>query len=177
MGTTLGWDPATNDEVLEYATQVLELSHSPKVLEPFEKLGQLALSAINERRASPRDDYLTTLASAEVNGRPLSDAELANLLCTFLIAGFETTMNAISQLVLHLAQYPELQDELRAHPELINGAVDEGLRMFPPVATMFRTVAEHTTVGGASFEVGDKVCLVLAAANQDPKKLPDPALL
>jgi cytochrome P450 len=174
IGMILGWDRTTNDRVVEYATQIVEHYRTPEVAEPFEKFNRLALSGIEDRRRCPRDDYLTTLANAEIDGRPLTEAEQGNIVRTFLFGGFETTMNAIALLVLHLARNPELQDELRAAPDLIERAVDEGLRAFPPVHVMFRTATESTTLEGTSFEVGDKVALLFAAANRDPQRFENP---
>jgi cytochrome P450 len=174
IGAMLGWDRATNDQVVEHATKILELYGTPEVLEHFQKFDALTLDTIHDRQRCPRDDYLSTLTGAKFNDRPLSEEELSNIVRVFLFAGFETTTNSISQLLLHLARHPEIQDELRAKPELIDAAVDEGLRMFTPVHTMFRTVTEPTSVGDTSFEVGDKVALLFSAANHDPEKYPNP---
>jgi len=69
----------------------------------------------------------------------LTEDELQNILRTFAFAGFETTARSIATMVHYLAQHPELQDRLRAEPELRVNLIEESLRVFPPIHTMFRT--------------------------------------
>jgi cytochrome P450 len=168
VGTLIGFGEEANDQMQAFATQILENFGTPKMIEAMHELGALGAAHLADRRAEPRDDYLTTLAQAEVDGRPLRDDELLNILRTFAFAGFETTAHAIASLVHHLAVDQELQERLRSDASMIGSVVEEGLRMFPPVHTMFRTVTQPATLHDVAFEPGDRLAVLYAAANRDP---------
>ena len=140
----------------------------------YEDLGGVALREVQDRRANPRDDYMTTLVQTSIDGRPLTDAELVNTIQAFILAGFETTAHAIANLMLRLGERPDLQERLRTDVDARAAAIEEALRLFPPAHTMFRTVTEETTVDDTTFEPGDKVALLFAAANRDASIFPDP---
>jgi len=127
-----------------------------------------------DRRACPRDDVLTKIAVAEVDGRPLTPGELDNMFALMIVAGNETTRQAISLGTLALCEQPEQYDRLRADPSLIPSAVDELLRHRAPVWFFRRTTTRDVTVRGVDIPAGDKVVVWFAAANRDPEKYPDP---
>jgi cytochrome P450 len=94
---------------------------------------------------------------------------------TFLFAaGQETTARLLATGLKYLAEYPELQDELRAHPERINGFIEEALRIESPVKADFRLAKKAATVGGVDIAPGTPVMLLNGAANRDPRRFEHP---
>jgi cytochrome P450 len=127
---------------------------------------------VEKRRAAPRDDLISYLAGAKIDGQPLGEDHLLGTLRLLLIAGIDTTWSAIGSCFWHLAQHPEDRRRLAAEPELIPTAVEEFLRAFAPV-TMAREVVKDTTINGCPFKSGEMVLLSFPAANRDPAIFPD----
>ena len=127
-----------------------------------------------DRRACPRDDVLTLIARGEIEGQPLSEHDLDNTFALLVVAGNETTRQAISLGTLALAQHPDQYDLLRADPGLIPSAVEELLRYSSPVWFFRRTTTRAVTMRGVEIPAGDKVVVWFAAANRDPDHYPDP---
>jgi cytochrome P450 len=125
----------------------------------------LALAAA--RRADPRDDVVSMLATYEEDGESLSDDELGMFLIQLLVAGNETTRNAISGALVALAEHPEQLDRLAADPSLLPTAVEEVLRWTTPVTSFLRTAVVDTELGGTAISSGDPLLLIYAAANRD----------
>jgi len=133
-------------------------------LEMWEHLIGLA----TERRAAPRDDVVSQLASARIDGEELSEAELAMFLIQLLVAGNETTRNLISGGLVALAEQPAQLERLVREPALIPTAVEELLRWTSPVVSFLRTATRDTELSGVTIAAGDPVLMVYAAANRDP---------
>ncbi|TYB66647.1 cytochrome P450 [Nonomuraea sp. PA05] len=129
---------------------------------------------IRRAREHPGDDYLSELVRAEFQGRPVTDEELHVMLVAFAIAGHETTMNALSHLMWNLAREPVLHDRLRAEPHLVPHAVEETLRMWPPVDHGSRLTREDAVMSGSVIPAGSRVLLLTGAANHDPRVFDDP---
>jgi cytochrome P450 len=125
----------------------------------------LALAAA--RRAEPRDDVVSMLATYEEDGESLSDDELGMFLVQLLVAGNETTRNAISGALVALAEHPEQLDRLIADASLVPTAVEEVLRWTTPVTSFLRTAVDDTELGGTAIAAGDPLLLIYAAANRD----------
>lgn len=127
-----------------------------------------------DRRSCPRDDVLTKIAVAEIDGQALSERDLDNMFALLIVAGNETTRQAISLGTLALARQPEQYARLRADRSLIPSAVDELLRHSAPVWFFRRTTTRDVTLRGVEIPAGEKVVVWFAAANRDPEKYPDP---
>lgn len=126
------------------------------------------------RRASPRDDVLSLIANATIDGCPLSERDLDNTFAIFVVAGNETTRQGISLGMLALARDPESWDRLRRDRTLVPGAVEEMLRIAAPVWHFRRTATHATELRGQRIERGDRVVVWFGAANRDPAVFPDP---
>ncbi|GAA0609013.1 cytochrome P450 [Sporichthya brevicatena] len=124
---------------------------------------------MSERLADPREDLVTDVAQAD-----LCHEERLQMLTLFLIGGNETTNSLIASCIWMLCRRPELQDELRADPELIPPFVEETLRVEPPVQGLFRQAMRDTTVGGVPIRAGDFLWLVYGSANRDEAQFPTP---
>ncbi len=145
-----------------------------------EGLRTYALGMVAERRArpqSPAEDMTTGLLAAVVDGEPMGDEMIADALQLMLVAGHLTTTLSLGIIARHLARHPDLQDRLRAEPELIGAAVEEILRVESAVVANSnpRTVTQPVEVGGHQLLPGDRVLPVWGAANRDEERFPDPA--
>lgn len=126
---------------------------------------QLALAA--DRRERPRDDVITTLATAEVDGERLDDASLVQETLLILIGGDETTRHVLSGGMLALMEHPDQLEALRTGEADMATAVEEMIRWVSPVQAMGRTVTRDTTFGGQEMEEGDQLALFYPSGNRD----------
>ena len=127
-----------------------------------------------DRRANPRDDLMTALVQAEVDGERLSDAELKMFFFLLVVAGNDTVRSALPGGVLTLLAHPDEYRRLRAEPALLDSAVEEMLRVHPPVLTFRRTAARDVELAGARIAAGDKVVVYHVSANHDERRFADP---
>ncbi len=132
-----------------------------------------------EKRRCPGDDLMTKLAQAKVTmadgtETELNDLELSLFFTLLVVAGNETTRNAITHGLLAFQEFPDQWELLRRHPELLSSAVDEILRYGSPVRLFRRTATEDLELGGAHIRAGEKVTLWYTAGNRDPEVFDDP---
>ena len=127
-----------------------------------------------ERRANPKNDLLTALATGTVEGRPLTDREICYTIEELVTGGNDTTANAINGGLLYLAQTPDLQAKLRADPSQTPAFVEEAIRLFPPIQSAHRIAMEDVEFGGFTIKAGIKVYLGTSSANRDPGKFSCP---
>lgn len=130
------------------------------------------LEAAADRREDPRDDIISELAGAEVDGDRLTDAELAMFLVQLLVAGNETTRNMMSGGLLGFAGAPGEWSALRSRvaasaTRAVPVAVEEMLRWTTPVVSFMRTTTRPTTLAGCRLCAGDPVLMLYASANRD----------
>ncbi|MFD4248687.1 cytochrome P450 [Amycolatopsis thermoflava] len=126
-------------------------------------------------RADPGDDLLSQLVAAREDGVGLTDLELRATAGLVLAAGFETTVNLLGNGITLLHDHPDQLAAVRAEPSLWPNAVDEILRVDPPVLLTGRTCLRDTEVGGVRVRGGSVVTTILAGANRDPEVFEDPA--
>ncbi|HET9770784.1 MAG TPA: cytochrome P450 [Acidimicrobiia bacterium] len=132
-------------------------------------------SRIDERRVAPRDDLLTDLVTAQLDDEdPLSTSELLNIITQLLVAGNETTANAICSGVRLLVDQPELLDRLRGDAALVVPFTEEVLRLESPVQGMPRVTTAATELGGVEIPEGARVVVLFGAANRDGSVFPGP---
>jgi len=129
---------------------------------------------IAERRGKDSDDLLSTLITAEEDGEKLSEIELLSQSIGLLIAGFETTIGLIGNGLTTLIRNPDEIQKLRAHPELIESAVEECLRFSGPIVATVRVLHADAEFGGYLIPDDAEVLALVAAANRDPDAFDDP---
>jgi cytochrome P450 len=129
---------------------------------------------LDHLRAHPGDNLLSQLVAAREDGVGLNDMELRATAGLVLAAGFETTVNLLGNGIALLHDTPGALATLREDPELWPNAVDEILRVDPPVLLTGRTCARDTTVAGVAVPEGAVVTTILAGANHDPAVFEDP---
>jgi cytochrome P450 len=127
----------------------------------------------DERRTNPRDDIVSRIVTAEVDGDRLSDTEFQMFWLLLVVAGNETTRNAVSGSVVAL-QDQGLWSWLAGHPEALPTAVEELLRYVSPVQQFRRTATTDTVLGDQEIRAGDKVVIWFGAANHDPGVFTNP---
>jgi cytochrome P450 len=130
----------------------------------------------DDRRANPRDDIVSRIVNAEVDGERLSDTEFQMFWLLLVVAGNETTRNALTGSVLALAEHG-LWSWLVEHPEHLPTAAEELLRYVSPVQQFRRTATVDTVLGDQQIRAGDKVVIWFGAANRDPEVFADPGRL
>ncbi len=127
-----------------------------------------------ERRAHPRDDLMTVLLEAEVDGDRLSDMQLSAFFMLLQNAGSETTRNLITTGTLALLQRPDQLALVRDDFERLPVAIEELLRHSTPVMSFVRTAARDTEIAGQRVREGDRVLMVYASANRDERAFDRP---
>jgi cytochrome P450 len=145
---------------------------TPLRLLPFASPASHALYEYGERmgalrRVEPRDDLVTQLVCAEIDGERLSNSDYRNLFQLLVFAGNETTRTAITHGAMAFADHPEQWHALSAHPDLMEPAIEELLRWTTPVLHMRRTATADTVLAGTAVAKGDKVVMWYASANRD----------
>jgi len=147
---------------------------------PEEQLGFLQeafayLAEITEdRRRNPRDDLSSVLANATVDGQPVPQFELFSLYFLVMVAGHDTTRNAISGGLATLLDHPAQLEKLRRDPSLVDTAADEIVRWTTPVNHFVRTATVDYALRGKQIKKGDSVALFYASANRDEEIFEDP---
>ena len=143
---------------------------------PLEHLYREFTTFIEDRRASPREDVLTGLATATFpDGSTPEVIDAVRVAANLFAAGQETTVRLLGSAVQLLAEDAELQQKLRDDRELIPNFIEESLRTESPIKGDFRLSRVPTTVGGVDIPAGTTLMLLLAAANRDPRRFEDPA--
>lgn len=149
----------TREREVECAREVVEFQH-------------YFAAKLEEKRAKPTDDIISTLATAEFvddDGvtRPLNTAEFLSIVQQLLVAGNETTTNALGAGLVLLIERPDQIERLRREPFRLKTFVEEVLRLSSPVAGLFRRTTADTTLGDTFVPKGSMVLLRWAAANRD----------
>jgi methyl-branched lipid omega-hydroxylase len=146
-----------------------------QILGAGQQLAALVTDLAAQRQERPADDLTSARASANIDGEQLTPAELASFFILLVVAGNETTRNAISHSLTLLTDFPDqralLLDDLDGR---IGGAVEEIVRYVSPVIFMRRTLTQDYTMNGHAYREGDKVVLVYWSANRDEAVFADP---
>ena len=133
------------------------------------------LGLIAERRRAPRDDLVTRLVEAEVEGKRLTDAQIVSTIIVLLNAGHEATVNTLGNGVLALLRHPEQWTRLVAGEVEPAAAAEELIRWDPPLQLFERWVLEQgVEIAGEPVPRGSKVAMLFGAANRDPRTFDDP---
>ena len=142
---------------------------------PLEFLYDTFRGYIEDRRANPRDDVLTRIAQATFSDGTTPSVEDVMLLASNLFAaGQETTVRLLAYALQHLAEHPELQQQLRDDRSRVAGFVEEALRFESPIKGDFRLAKRTVEVGGVTIPAGSTVMLLNGAANRDERKFECP---
>lgn len=146
----------------------------PRILQTVTELERYIRDVLSDRRSARRDDLVSDLIDAEVDGQRLSDDEMVSFLFILLIAGFETTTHLLTNSLRILAERPELISRMRAEPASIPAFVEEALRFDPPVHGTMRLAVVDAVVGGVHLPAGAVILTLLGSANRDEGQVEEP---
>ena len=181
----MGIGPADYDTVFNASNIILSNGDSEYVAEgedpmvafmnAAQQLNLLMNDLAQYRKEHPTEDVTSALVNTNVDGEALTDSEVASFFILLVVAGNETTRNAISHGLLALTQHPDQRALWQAEPVTVAPtAVDEVVRWASPVIWMRRTVAEDTVLGGQEMVAGDRVIMFYNSANRDEAVFEDP---
>jgi len=145
-----------------------------RVAKSTEELSVYLGSEIEARRRAPKDDLLSHLVHSEAEGSKLTASEVLSFANTLLIAGNETTTSLIGNAMVALLQNPAELEKVKRDPALVPNLVEETLRYLSPAQNVFREAKEDVELGGVTIPKGAVVLPLLASANRDEAKFPDP---
>lgn len=129
---------------------------------------------LSQRRSNPKDDLLSRLLFAEVEGERLTQAEILGFFQLLLLAGSETTTNLINNAILTFVANPNEFARIRQSPELLPAAIEEVLRYRSPLQWMFRVTKADIELSGQTIPTGGLVLAMIGSANRDPGQFADP---
>lgn len=133
---------------------------------------------VEDRRRHPGDDLLSHLANARLpDGEGLTLPEVLGMLNQILVAGNETTTKLLAFAVWRLARDPDLAERIRREPELIEGFVEEVVRLEAPVQGLYRQAVRECTIGDTTIPAGSALWLAYASANRDSRVFTSPDAL
>ncbi|HET6954590.1 MAG TPA: cytochrome P450 [Acidimicrobiales bacterium] len=182
IGDALGVAPDDRDDLMRWSDDLLrglvgltgDNAAVVRAAEAFAAYTGYAGRVIDDRRAEPRDDLMSLLVHAEVDGDRLDHDSLVHESLLILIGGDETTRHVLSGGMYQLVTHPEQWRDLVADRSLLPGAVEEMLRWVTPIKNMARTATRDVELGGQVMAAGDEVLLLYPSANRDEAVFGDP---
>jgi cytochrome P450 len=181
----LGIPVADRQQCTHWSDVILNLSHAVAGDEAAQKaaIAYRAATAemsdyleilLEERRRAPKDDLLTRLLQAEVDGERLTEAEMLGFFQLLLVAGTETTTNLLANAILCFLDNPGELARLGAEPGLLPQAIEEVLRYRSSVQHIYRSTSRDVELGGQVIPAGKLVLPIIGSANHDPQHFKDP---
>ncbi|WP_416972973.1 cytochrome P450 [Streptomyces sp. 4F14] len=175
LGDMMGLPEEDHDLLFDLSNKIVEPSGGEAVVEASRELGDYIARLREERLARPRADVITKLVRVQADGEYLNRQELVSFFILLVIAGMETTRNAISHALVLLTEHPEQRRLLVSDfDRYAQGAVEEILRVSTPINWMRRVAVRDCEMNGHRFRKGDRVFLFYWSANRDAGVFPDP---
>jgi cytochrome P450 len=175
IAQVLGLPEADWPQFLRLSTELIAVMRNfDRAAAASQQLRGYFADIIAERRRHPREDLVSQLILAEVDGRRLADEEIYPFLLLLLPAGAETTYRSSSNLLFGLLSHPDQLAAVQADRGLVARAIEEGLRWETPLLTVARVATEDVELGGVQIPAGGFVAVSLGAANRDPERHLDP---
>jgi cytochrome P450 len=175
IARVLGLPEADWPRFLRLSTELIAVMRNyDRAVAASQQLRGYFADIIAERRCRPREDLVSQLILAEVDGHRLGDEEIYPFLLLLLPAGAETTYRSSSNLLFGLLSHPDQLAAVRADRGLVPQAIEEGLRWETPLLTVARVATEDVSLGGVRIPAGGFVAVSLGAANRDPQRHRDP---
>lgn len=177
----LGVSPADRSQFKAWSNAVAETTNIVQSAETVEAARRATLElidyfnrVIDARQASPTDDLISALVTAEVDGERLRRPDLLAFSILLLIAGNETTTNLVGNGLAALLDHPEAMARLQGEPDRIPDAIEEMLRYDSPVQGLVRFPTRDVELRGQRIGAGEVVLCLIGAANRDPRVFPEP---
>lgn len=173
IGHILGVPETMAPVFTEWVRDVLEFAHdAERRMRGITGILQYLTGALDDRIATPTDDFISELLASEHDGQPIERPVVMGMCALLLIAGIDTTWSSIGSAMWHLATHPDDRRRLVAEPELMPTAIEELLRAYSPV-TMARRLSHDVDFNGCPMKAGDRILMNFPAANRDPAAFPD----
>ncbi len=179
ISTLLGAPPEDHDSLRIWTETIMHREDgvstiSPAATEASKNLIYFFSDLIKAKRNKPGDDLTTRLVEAELDGRRLDDREILGFCFLLISGGNETTEKLIANTVHQLSRHPDQRGAVVADPSKIPAAVEESLRFRSPTQYMVRAASRDVVRHGRTIPEGDRVVLLIGAANHDPRKFDEP---
>jgi len=173
IGHILGVPDSMAPTFTEWVRDVLEFAHdAERRMRGITGIITYLQGALDERIATPTDDFISELLASEHEGQPIERPVVMGMCALLLIAGIDTTWSSIGSAMWHLATHPDDRRRLVNEPELMPTAIEELLRAYAPV-TMARCLSHDVEFNGCPMKAGDRILMNFPAANRDPDAFPD----
>jgi len=176
----LGWPPTLHETLLQWMdkSQAATLAQDRKAMSEialeFESIIDDLLETRRTAGAGPELDLTAALMHEKAWGRPLSNEELASILRNWTAGEIGTISAAVGILAHYLAEHRDLQNQLRAKPELLGTAVEEILRIHGPLVSNRRITTQPVEMGGRKIDAGERITLMWMSANRDERVFEEP---
>lgn len=182
MARLTGTEDTQNiDSIFEWLRQTEKLSPAKPsdrdialIENEMRKQNDYLLDIIRDRKENPRDDLVCELLNVELEGQPLTDSQVRNILELFLTAGFHTVTHSLAMAMILFARQPEILLALRKDPDSIPGFIEELLRFYPSGQSVLRQTTEDVAFDKATIPKGEVVLAIVASANRDEAVFEDP---
>jgi cytochrome P450 len=179
VGDLIGVAPENREQFREWSDTIVHQDvDQPESVEAGRAAAKAVVDhfaeLVRERRTAARDDLVSALLEATVDGQHLTDEEILGFCFLLVVAGTETTTNLIGSGALALATFPDERAKVLREPSLLPNAVEEMLRWGSPVSGSARTTTEPVECHGSTVPAGDKVLLLWASANHDERQFTAP---
>ena len=163
-----------SDAMIELIDPLLELDREIELTDLMIDMQSYFITQIERLRNAAEETLLSALVHADIDGRTLTNQELCSILQIILVAGNETTTNALGSAMVALIENPALAERLYEDAGLLPGFVDEVLRLWAPAQGVLRRAKTSFEIDGTVIPEGALVQLIVGAANRDPDIFPSP---
>lgn len=140
----------------------------------YEEMNDYFQTLLEARERTPRDDLMSALLHASIEGKRLSREELLSFCTLLLLAGHVTTTNLLSQAIRCFDEHPDALERIRQQPEVLPSALEEVLRFATPFWRLTRVARAGVRIAGIAIPEGALVCAWVASANRDAEQFADP---
>lgn len=145
-----------------------------RIRQAFKEMNLYFQQMLKEREQHPREDMMTELQEAEIEGKRLDSRDAVSFCTLLLLAGHVTTTNLLQQAILNFDRQQGVKAHLQAHPEAMPEAIEEVLRYASPVWRLTRVAREDVAVAGSTIPAGSPIFAWVASANRDSDQFPNP---
>ncbi|MFL5358833.1 cytochrome P450 [Archangium sp.] len=181
IGELLGLDASLHPRFKRWADDIVHTTSTPpdahemqaRIRATYQEMQQYLGEVLEDRRRSPREDMVSDLLAARVDGESLTGEELMGFLFLLLVAGLETTVHLLAHSALVLSERPDVLARVRADRSLLPRFVEEVLRFAAPAQTAVRSTTADTELSGTRLPAGSHILLFLGAISRDEAQFPN----
>ena len=166
--------PDEAEKMNEYSTAAVT-PNNPESPAAWRAMFEWIADFVEQRRLEPpRGDVVDAVLAAEIDGRPINDAEINGVIQLLILGGLDTTAGALGQFMIRFSQQPEIPALIRRRPEVLNDAVEELLRLDGPFVSVGRLATQDVELDGQQIKEGERVAVLLGVGEPDPTEFDRP---